>query len=296
MSSESQWFYSDAQKKQQGPLSFAQLQQLAAVGQIQPDSLVWNESMPNWTPAAEVSGLLPEGAAPSAPASQSTNPYATPATSTAPQAVSGGSYPIPFVKRCSIPLYLFTYIGGFVLLIAGVIFLMATSNEVVVNDFDSTYTTDEDFERLERQIEESEDVSTGGLVVLLGGLVVFVIGAIFGFIFLYRAWFILQPGGARTTPGKAVGFMFIPFFNFYWKFVAFHGWSQDWNRIRAAHDNLQPVPPVAEGLFLAGAICFVAGIIPAIGTLIGLVAFVLDIIMTVKMAQVVNQLATAQRS
>lgn len=96
MSSDSQWFYSDAQKKQQGPVSFAQLQQLAAVGQIQPDSLVWNESMPNWTPAAEVSGLLPEGAAPSAPASQSTNPYATPATSNSP-AVSAASmdYQIP---------------------------------------------------------------------------------------------------------------------------------------------------------------------------------------------------------
>jgi hypothetical protein len=43
---------------------------------------------------------------------------------------------------------------------------------------------------------------------------------IFRSIFLYRQWSLLQWHGARTTPGKAVGFGFIPLFCFYGWFVA----------------------------------------------------------------------------
>lgn len=38
---------------------------------------------------------------------------------------------------------------------------------------------------------------------------------------LFRCWALVQDSGcSRTTPGRAVGFCFIPFFNFYWNFVA----------------------------------------------------------------------------
>src|SRR6266852_5492001 len=37
----------------------------------------------------------------------------------------------------------------------------------------------------------------------------------------YRMWSAIQDGHARTTPGKAVGLMFVPLFNVYWMFVAF---------------------------------------------------------------------------
>jgi len=71
------------------------------------------------------------------------------------------------------------------------------------------------------------------------------------YIYLYRAWRLLQPGNVRTTPGKAIGYMFIPFFSGYWVFVLFVGLANDWNRVMAAHPNLQEGPRLNSGLALA---------------------------------------------
>lgn len=57
-----------------------------------------------------------------------------------------------------------------------------------------------------------------------------IVTTVFWCILLYRHWSLLQGHGARTTPGKAVGFCFIPFFGFYWWFVAFVGLAADNNR------------------------------------------------------------------
>jgi hypothetical protein len=46
---------------------------------------------------------------------------------------------------------------------------------------------------------------------------------VFSYMLLYRSWLLLQGHGARTTPGRAVGFCFIPVFFFYWWFVAYAG-------------------------------------------------------------------------
>ena len=46
----------------------------------------------------------------------------------------------------------------------------------------------------------------------------------------YALWKIIPKQIARTTPGKALGFCFIPFFNwFYWNFVSLVGLSKDMN-------------------------------------------------------------------
>jgi len=63
-----QWFYARG-GQQQGPVSFEELQQLAASGQVQGGDLVWSEGMSNWSPASSVANLMPNApAAPSAPA------------------------------------------------------------------------------------------------------------------------------------------------------------------------------------------------------------------------------------
>ena len=38
---------------------------------------------------------------------------------------------------------------------------------------------------------------------------------------IFKYWKALPEAHRKTTPGKAVGFLFIPFFNFYWVFVSF---------------------------------------------------------------------------
>lgn len=54
-------------------------------------------------------------------------------------------------------------------------------------------------------------------------------GWFFGVMLLQQFWKIVPEDIARITPGKAVGFIFIPFFNFYWVFVAYFGLGKDMN-------------------------------------------------------------------
>ena len=102
----------------------------------------------------------------------------------------------------------------------------------------------------------------GGLFLLFPAYALLIWASVLIYIYLYRAWRLLQPGNVRTTPGKAIGFMFIPFFNVYWVFVLFVGLANDWNRVMAAHPNLQQAPRLNSGLALAFCIgsFFVIGI------------------------------------
>ena len=43
----------------------------------------------------------------------------------------------------------------------------------------------------------------------------------------YRCWKAIPVDVARTTPGAAVGLLFVPFFNFYWYFVSYAGLAED---------------------------------------------------------------------
>ena len=183
--SEESWFYADSNQQQQGPISFGEIQQLAASGTIQPSTLIWKEGMASWTAASEVQGV-----------------YANPGTQT-----PGPPAQIP---------------------------------EIPSNPYEA-------------------------------------------------------PGGARTSPGKAVGFMFIPFFSLYWIFVCYHGWAQDWNRIRNSHSNLTSMPTVSEGLFMAGPICMLASIVPFIGFLSALAGGIIILIMLFNICKVVNAMADASQ-
>ena len=62
-----------------------------------------------------------------------------------------------------------------------------------------------------------------------------VYSAIVSMIFIYRIWAAIQDGHARATPEKAVGFLFIPFFNLYWVFQVFWGFAQDFNAYTLRH-------------------------------------------------------------
>lgn len=52
-----QWYYT-RNKQQQGPVTFDQLKQLAAAGQLLPTDMVWKEGLPQWLAASGVSGLF----------------------------------------------------------------------------------------------------------------------------------------------------------------------------------------------------------------------------------------------
>jgi hypothetical protein len=103
-------------------------------------------------------------------------------------------------------------------------------------------------------------------------------------VIMYKAWNQVQDGYQRTTPGKAVGFCFIPFFNFYWIFVAYHGLAQDINSYMRR--NAVPGELMSEGLALTYCILVLCCIIPWAGFLSMVAVIVINFIMVyqVKMA------------
>lgn len=94
---------------------------------------------------------------------------------------------------------------------------------------------------------------------LLVGLVAF-------WVLLYKAWAALQDGQTRPSPGKAVGFCFIPVFNIYWVFVAIGSWPEKYNRCaqRRGVDGFR----ASEGLFIAHVVLhFLLGVVAVAVTL-----------------------------
>ncbi|MEM1030728.1 MAG: hypothetical protein AAGN82_10280 [Myxococcota bacterium] len=69
------------------------------------------------------------------------------------------------------------------------------------------------------------------------------------FLLVHRMWRGIQDSQARMTPGRAVGFTFIPLFNLYWVFEVFPGFATDYNAYLERH-RIQ-APPMSRGLFLA---------------------------------------------
>jgi hypothetical protein len=287
--SEITWFYLDPSNEEQGPYLMSQMHELASGGHLNSETLLWYEGLEEWSPAGHFPDIAPYLQAP-APA-----PVATPAPVTqtaAPYGIQnygiqgainltappGGEYPFPNVKPASFGKFLFFLIGGFVAIGIALLILNNSGLDTVAS------TT----ELPSGQEAEATDYSNTSILAAFGllalGLLLFVIARILSLIYLYRAWASLQRGQARTTPGAAVGFLFIPLFNLYWIFVAFPGWASDWQRIRASYTNLQAAPAVSPGLFLTMIICAFS--------IIGIpIAIVLSFICTNQMCQVVNFMA-----
>jgi hypothetical protein len=82
------------------------------------------------------------------------------------------------------------------------------------------------------------------------------------YVLLYKAWSVIQDGRPRTTPGQAIGFLFIPFFNLYWIFVAYRGLAEDLNRYG---QRIHPPARIAsEGAALAFCILFLCSFVPCV--------------------------------
>lgn len=100
------------------------------------------------------------------------------------------------------------------------------------------------------------------LAFVFVGFGVLVAAVVFQYMLLHGLWRTVQDGGARTTPGKAVGFLFIPLFNVYWMFVAHYGLAQELNRV-IEREGTGVVKP-SEGLALTFCILFCSTAIPLV--------------------------------
>lgn len=71
-------------------------------------------------------------------------------------------------------------------------------------------------------------------------------------VFIYKIWASIQDGKARTSAGKATGFLLIPFFHIYWLFQVIWGFARDYNKRMSGDGNEALKLP--EGLYLAASI------------------------------------------
>lgn len=130
------------------------------------------------------------------------------------------------------------------------------------------------------------------LLAILGilGLVQFlIVQMIYTFVILWKMWSSIQDGFARATPGKAVGFLFIPFFNIYWIFQVWGGFPTDYNNYVDRHRL--SVPHLSSGLFTTYPVLVLLTAIPFLGILVALVNMFLFVAIISKTCDAVNALA-----
>ena len=102
----------------------------------------------------------------------------------------------------------------------------------------------------------------------------------------YKMWKAIQDGHARTTPGQAVGFLFIPFFNLYWVFQTYRGFAEDFNSFIRRHSINATILPTS--LFTAYGVLIICGIIPFIGWLCAAANFIVLLLMISAICDAVN--------
>jgi hypothetical protein len=126
------------------------------------------------------------------------------------------------------------------------------------------------------------------VLVTLLGIALLVVNIIYSCMLLYKAWQAIQGGQARTTPEKAVGFIFIPGFNFYWYFIAYWAFARDYN-LYLQMKSLE-LPRLPEKLFLSYPILLLCGLIPFAGYAAAIASLVILFIISNKTIDAVNNL------
>jgi hypothetical protein len=131
----------------------------------------------------------------------------------------------------------------------------------------------------------------GGLFVF--GALPFLAGYIVFLINMHRAWQTVQPAAGLgrglkiPTPGKAVGYLFIPFYNLYWIFIAFKGLMDAANALK--EDRHIPGQPFCSGVATAYAVASVTGsIITPLWPLTGFIVCVLLFPIARDVARIIN--------
>lgn len=111
--------------------------------------------------------------------------------------------------------------------------------------------------------------------MLIGASIALLVSSIYVLILIYRLWErVIEESRLNgiecpvETPGKAVGFLFIPFFNLYWIFIAYGQLPVIVNKILAARKRAHKIP---TELGLSISILMVSAAIPFFGLVVGMV-------------------------
>lgn len=86
-----------------------------------------------------------------------------------------------------------------------------------------------------------------GVAIGLGFFQFLIVYIVYPFVLLAKMWGAINDGYSRATPGQAIGFLFIPFYNLFWIFNVWGGFASDYNSYVERY-NL-PVPQINAGLY-----------------------------------------------
>lgn len=185
------------------------------------------------------------------------------------------------VQPVSKAFYFGIYLGGAV--VGGI--LMALAMFAIVGGAAASESGDFDS-------SASGAIAGVGALVMILAAVCLLASSIVVLVLYYKMWAAIQDGYARTSPGKAVGFMFIPLFNLYWMFQAIWGYSKDYNEYLRRYSI--PAKPLPEALFLTACILPLVGWLPFVGALIGIANLIIFIIIVNSICDSINALAHTQ--
>ena len=76
------------------------------------------------------------------------------------------------------------------------------------------------------------------MVSAFAGVWLFLFSFVTENILIYRLWDTIRGKTARITPGRAVTYIYIPFFGFYWIYQAYWGCAVDYNRYIAEKTSI----------------------------------------------------------
>jgi hypothetical protein len=118
-------------------------------------------------------------------------------------------------------------------------------------------------------LSQSDAESNTSVGMFIFAAIVIIIASIYGWVLLYRMWrFTIQSSHRHglipsiDTPGKAIGYGFIPFYNFYWIFKTIGALPKELNAIARAKGR--PIS-MSVGLGIAVAVLTVISVIPYLG-------------------------------
>jgi hypothetical protein len=110
-----------------------------------------------------------------------------------------------------------------------------------------------------RNRELSDALGTGGLLAVVAAVLLAYVQIGLGIAWLYRAWSWLPPEERWSrhwrswiTPGQAAFFLLVPYFHYYWMFVANHGLCDALDRMRVRFPTHAPAP---RGLAVGAEVC-----------------------------------------
>lgn len=258
-------YYIFVNGQQTGPLTYEQLQQY----NIQPDTKVWREGLADWVSARELDDLKDLLAKTS---------FAAWSATTQPETYRPASNFDSAGFLAKLDRDYQWMIGSMIALLAGFVLLMMATGWAAFDD---------------REIDENSQFVFFVLIAALVVLAAVVLSIVFFCKVQYAYWTIVQGGNGIPKPGEAVGFLFIPFFNFYWIFVSFNRLSKELNRVADERDP-GGYPRADEGVSMAYCILHLCSIIPFLGYLASLGSLILFFIMMANHKKVVYRIVNAQ--